>query len=156
MPPKSAVERSDHRDEIDDLLLEGKSPRFVSDRLQNEYDEKISHTAINNYRKKHLNVKKEATIKYHEKRSQKVKDEHIEKTVSDLEYCDDIINLAHKVNIKVDHENRITELDIKRLGLQAIKAKNEIFKQGSDDDKEFTIKIIGVDSDETDNLETES
>ncbi|MDZ4172141.1 MAG: hypothetical protein U1C19_08230, partial [Methanobacteriaceae archaeon] len=120
-----------------------------------EYNEKISHTAINNYRKKHLNVKKEATIKYHEKRSKEVKNEHIKKTVSDLEYCDDIINLAHKVNIKVDHENRITELDIKRLGLQAIKAKNEIFKQGSDDDKEFTIKIIGVDSDETDNLETE-
>ena len=58
MPPRSAVEKSEHRDEIDDLLLQGKSPRFVSSFLKNEYDESISHTAINNYKKKHLNVTK--------------------------------------------------------------------------------------------------
>lgn len=155
MPPKSAVELSDHRDEIDDLLLEGKSPRFVSEHLQREYSEKISHTAINNYRKKHLNVNKEATVKYQEKRSNEVRDDAVNQTVSDLEYCDDIIELAHRVKLIVDHENKISELDIKKLGLQAIRVKQEIFKQGYEDDKEFTIRIVGVDSDENDNLETE-
>ena len=66
MPPKTAVERSDNRDIIDDLLLEGKSPRFVSDYIKNEFNENISHTAINNYRKNKLNVKKEVAIQYHE------------------------------------------------------------------------------------------
>ena len=42
MPPKSAVERSKHRDEIDDLLLEGKSPRFVSAWLENTYNKQLS------------------------------------------------------------------------------------------------------------------
>ena len=46
-------------------------------------------------------------------------------------------------------------MDVNKIALQAIKTKNDIIKQGSEDDKEFTIRIIGVDSDETDNMETE-
>ena len=74
MPPRSAVERSEHRDEIDDLLLEGKSPRFVSAWLKDSYNEHISHTAINNYRKNKLNVTEEAAKVYHERRQKEKKE----------------------------------------------------------------------------------
>ena len=57
MPPKSKVELSPHYNEIVDLLLSGNSGRYVSDYLLNEYDEKISYVALNNYKKNKLNVK---------------------------------------------------------------------------------------------------
>jgi hypothetical protein len=157
MALKSAVEQSKNRLEIDNLLKEGKSPRFISDWLKNlkEGAESISHTAINNYKKKKFNVEKEAVLKYNETKSKELLDEASDKVVSDLKYCDNIIELADKIDLKVDHKNRITELDIKKLGLQAIKTKQDIFKQGGDDDNEFTIRIIGVDSDEDDNLEAQ-
>ena len=56
MVRRSAVEKSEHRDEIDDLLLDGNSPRFVSTFLKDKYSESISHTAINNYKKKYLEI----------------------------------------------------------------------------------------------------
>lgn len=82
MPPKSKVELSDHFNEIVDLLLSGFSPRYVSDYLLNEYDEKISHTAINNYKKKNLNVKaevKKELIKEEKKKLQKKKEKELSK-----------------------------------------------------------------------------
>jgi len=158
MALKSAVELSEKRLEIDNLLKEGKSPRFISEWLKNLKDnpESISHTAINNYKKKKFNVEKEAVLKYNETKSKELLDEASDKVVSDLEYCDNIIDLANKIDLKVDHKNRITELDIKKLGLQAIKTKQDVFKQGGDADNEFTIRIIGVDSDEDDNVEAQS
>jgi hypothetical protein len=157
MALKSAVELSEKRLEIDNLLKEGKSPRFISEWLKNLKDnpESISHTAINNYKKKKFNVEKEAVLKYNETKSKELLDEASDKVVSDLEYCDNIIDLANKIDLKVDHKNRITELDIKKLGLQAIKTKQDVFKQGGDADNEFTIRIIGVDSDEDDNVEAQ-
>lgn len=157
MALKSAVELSENRLEIDNLLKEGKSPRFISNWLKNLEDnpESISHTAINKYKKKKFNIEKEAVLKYNETKSKELLDEASDKVVSDLEYCDNIIELANKIDLKVDHKNRITELDIKKLGLQAIKTKQDVFKQGGDDDNEFTIRIIGVDSDENDNMEAQ-
>lgn len=152
MPPKSAVERSSYRSEIDDLLSEGKSPRFISNWLKNlkKNPESISHTAINTYRKKKFNVAKEATERYHERQSKKKLEDAVEKQVSDLEYCDEIIQLAHKVDLKVDPENKVTELDIKKLGLQAIKTKADLFKQGEGEDHEFIVRIEGVEPDDKD------
>lgn len=157
MALKSAVEQSPNRLEIDKLLKEGKSPRFISDWLKKlkENPESISHTAINNYKKKKFNFKKEAKLKYNEKKSKELLNEAVNETVSDLEFCDNIIALANKIDLKVDPKNKITELDIKKLGLQAIKTKQDVFKQGGDADNEFTIRIIGVDSDEDDNLEAQ-
>lgn len=155
MPPRSAVETSPFRKEIEEYLLEGKSARFISEWLK-EQGESISHTAINNYKKGSFNVHVEASKQYIEKESKKRKDKGIEKVVSDLEFCDNIINIANKVDLKVTDEKKITELDIKKLGLQAIKTKQEIFKQGSEDEKEFRIIIEVVDSDENNTLETQS
>lgn len=153
MPPKSAVERSEYRLNIDNLLLEGKGSRYVSDWLK-ERGESISHTAINNYRKNKLNVHKEATIRYNEKKSKERMNKAVEKKVSEIEYCDDLIDAAAKVGIYVDPDQNISNLDIKKLGLQAIKIKHEITKD-EPEDKEITIKIVGVGSDEDNNMEVE-
>lgn len=68
MPPKNKVVSSPHRDEIDKLLLEGESSRNVANYLKNQYNEIISYATINNYRKVHLNVTKEAKKIYNKKR----------------------------------------------------------------------------------------
>jgi hypothetical protein len=154
MPPKSSVESSPFRKEIEEYLLDGKSARYISEWLK-EQGESISHTAINNYKKGAFNIHAEASEEYRKIESKKRKEKGVKKIVSDLEFCDNIIALADKVDLKVDPKKGISELDIKKLGLQSIKTKQDIFKQGSDDEKEFTIKIIGVDSDENDNVETE-
>lgn len=151
MPPKSAVEKSEHRDEIDDLLLGGKSPRFVSSFLKNEYNESISHTAINNYKKKHLNVAKEAVIDYTKKKSkeakqvqsqknsQKKKQKAVKKISSDLEKLDVIIDDALNTNIDIERLERDPEadqvkveklkLEKRKQGISAINAKTNILKQ---------------------------
>lgn len=155
MPPKSSIITSIFRKEIEEMILEGKSSRQISKWLK-EHDEDISHTSINTYKKKEFNIQSEAVKQYNDKLSQKRKDKGVEDVVSDLDYCDEIIQLAHKTKLRVDPTNKVTELDIKKLGLSAVKIKQEIFKQGGNDDNDFTIRIIGVDSDEDDNLETQS
>jgi hypothetical protein len=130
MAKRSAVELSPHRAEIDKLLLDGKSPRVVSDWLKNlkHNPESISHTAINNYRKNKLDVNKEATIRYNEKQSKKLFDEAVKKKVSDIEFLDGIIETADDIGLSVDTEQGITNLDIKKIGIQAVKVKHDITK----------------------------
>ena len=72
MPPRSAVERSEHRDEIDDLLLEGKSPRFVSAWLENTYNEKISVRTLNRY-KRNINMPKRVEAELNKRAKKKPK-----------------------------------------------------------------------------------
>lgn len=150
MPPRSAVERSEHREEIDDLLLEGLSPRFVSDYLKNEYDEHISHTAINNYRKNKLNVQKDAAIEYTKKKSKEAKEaqsaknsknkknKKVRKVVSDLERLDFIIQDSYNTDINIErleHDPESDQVQVEKLKLQkrkqaieAINTKSNILK----------------------------
>lgn len=148
MAPRSAVERSEHRNEIDDLLLNGQSPRTVSEYLKKEYGESISHTAINNYKKKHLNVEKEAAIIYNQKVSEKKKNKAVKKAVSDLEKLDQIIDdsLNTQINIErleKDHtidQARVEDLKLKKRkqAIEAINVKNNILKN---DDKQIDVNI---------------
>lgn len=148
MAPRSAVERSEHRNEIDDLLLNGQSPRNVSEYLKKEYGESISHTAINNYKKKHLNVEKEAAIIYNQKVSEKKKNKAVKKAVSDLEKLDQIIDdsLNTQINIErleKDHtidQARVEDLKLKKRkqAIEAINVKNNILKN---DDKQIDVNI---------------
>lgn len=148
MPPRSAVEKSEHRSEIDDLLLDGQSPRNVSNYLKTKYDESISHTAINNYKKKHLNVEKEAAIIYNQKVSEKKKNKAVKKSVSDLEKLDQIIE--DSLNTKIDIERleddmnvdqaRVEDLKLKKRkqAIDAINVKNNILKN---DDTQIDVNI---------------
>lgn len=148
MAPRSAVERSEHRNEIDDLLLNGQSPRTVSEYLKKEYGESISHTAINNYKKKHLNVEKEAAIIYNQKVSEKKKNKAVKKAVSDLEKLDQIIDDSLNTQINIERlekdptidQARVEDLKLKKRkqAIEAINVKNNILKN---DDKQIDVNI---------------
>lgn len=55
---RGKVERSIHRDEIEDMLHKGYSSRTISKYLQDRYNENISHVAINTHKQNHLLSKK--------------------------------------------------------------------------------------------------
>jgi rRNA maturation endonuclease Nob1 len=119
MTKKSAVIKSPYRKEIEEMIIEGKSSRYISEWLKDQ-NESISHTAIN--------IPMEAVREYNKKQSKIRKTDAVEKKVTEIEYCDDIIHAASKVGIHVDLDKNITNLDIKKLGLQAVKVKHDITK----------------------------
>lgn len=71
MVRKSKVETSPHYNEIVDLLVAGYTPRYVSNYLSNEYNEKISYVTLHKYRKNNLNVKAAVKQKIIEKEKTK-------------------------------------------------------------------------------------
>lgn len=157
MARPNKVKTSRYREKIDNWIIEGKGDTKIIELLkQQDPPEKIGRTTLYNYRKNDFNINKEATLKYNEKKSKERLENASDKVVSDLEYCDNLIDLAHKVHLQVDHENKITELDIKKLGLQAVKTKQEILQQGEPEDKNVRVEIVVVDSDEDDTMETQS
>lgn len=91
MPPKSKVEKSPHFNEILDMIEKSISPRHISDYLKNEYDESISHTAINNFVKK---IRSKTAQEYHKQQKAKNKskfDEVVDKGVANKEAIDDVV-----------------------------------------------------------------
>ena len=54
MPPKSKVSQSPNYNQILDWIDEGKSSRWISRELKNQFNESIGHAAISNYRKKNI------------------------------------------------------------------------------------------------------
>ena len=76
MPPQSIVSQSPNFNQILDWIDEGKSSRWISRELKNQFNEDIGHGAISNYRKKNITdeaieivdtqLKKEATEKQKE------------------------------------------------------------------------------------------
>lgn len=157
MPPRSAVERSEHRSEIDDLLLEGKSPRFVSAWLKDSYNESISYVSIYNYRKNKLNVTEEAAKVYHErkerakaadKKTEDKKQKKVRKVVSDLERLDSIIRDSFETDVnleRLEHDPLIDQVQVEKLklqkrkqGIDAINAKTNILKN---DDTNIEVNV---------------
>lgn len=156
MARPNKVKTSRYREKIDNWIIEGKGDTEIIELLkQQDPPEKIGRTTLYNYRKNDFNINKEATREYHEKKSKERLNGAVAQTVSDLEFLDNIITVANDTGLEVDPEKNISELDIKKLGIQAVRAKQEVFKAGSEDEKEFIITIVGVDSDEEDNVEVE-
>lgn len=54
MPPKSKVLQSPNYNQILDWIDDGKSSRWISRELKNQFGESIGHVAINNFRKKNI------------------------------------------------------------------------------------------------------
>ncbi|WP_040682535.1 hypothetical protein [Methanobrevibacter boviskoreani] len=71
MVRKNKIEASPHFNEIVNLLLSGFSGRYVSDYLDDHYDESISHVSLNKYKKNNLNVKAGVRKKIMEREKQK-------------------------------------------------------------------------------------
>jgi hypothetical protein len=127
MARKSKVETSPHYNEIVDLLVAGYSPRYVSDYLKNEYNEKISYVTLHKYKKDNLNVKAAVRKKIIEQEKEKSQaraneaaEEGINKEVQkeiqaqesfeiaadyrykDIKKLDDLIGQAESINIDLD------------------------------------------------------
>lgn len=169
MPPKSKVEKSPHFNEILDMIKEGFSSYKISAHLKNEYNESISHTAINNYIKK---IKDKTSSEYYKKKKQKevienqvankeAVDEVVSKGVSDLDALDNIIAKGNELEIELNNlvskkysEYVITtDLDIAKIKIdylkvviQAINAKAK--KLGDEPETNVNITIPSVITDE--------
>ena len=123
MARKSKVETSSHYNEIVELLVAGYSARYVSNYLDDKYNEKISHVALNNYKKNNLNVKaavKKKIIEKEKEKKQKSIDDAVGKKVEselqaqetfeiaadyrfkDIQKLDDLISQAEAINIDLD------------------------------------------------------
>jgi hypothetical protein len=116
--------------EIEEMLQEGKSDQYIEDWLD-EKGARISRVTINKYKLKHFNVSKEAAKKYNKKESKKRLDNASDKIVSDLEFLDKVKDVASKVKVEVDDDTK--PIDIVKVGIQAVKTKNEILKAGEDE-----------------------
>lgn len=118
-----------YRKKIDEWIIEGKGDTEIINLLkEQDPPEKIGRTTLYNYRKKDFNINKEATKQYNEKKSQERLNDAVDKKVSEIEYCDSIIEEAAKIGLYVDDQQGITNLDIKKIGLQAVKVKHDITK----------------------------
>jgi hypothetical protein len=153
----SAVELSPNRREIEEMILEGKSDRTISEWLLSQ-NEKIGYGAIFNYRKNKFNIKDEAVKNYNEKKSKERKTKAVKKVVSDLDALDDIIAEGQKVKLNIDSicedfENGVSyvhieklKIDAKRLTIQAVKAKHDITKD--EPTPVFIVKVEDADAEE--------
>ena len=140
---RSAVELSPHRKEIEEMILEGKSDRAISDWLST-VEESISYGAIYNYRRTKFNITKEATLQYNEKESKQRKKKAVAKKIGEIEFLDDIIDLAGKTNLQTGEY--ATPLDVKKLGIQAVRAKHEITKD-EPEPMVFEVNVNGIPTD---------
>lgn len=125
MARKSKVETSPHYNEIVELLVAGYSGRYVSDYLQNEYNEKISHVALNKYKKNNLNVKaavKQKILEKEKEKKQKPINNAVQKEADkeiqaqetfelaadyrfkDIQKLDDLISQAEAINLDLDEQ----------------------------------------------------
>lgn len=158
MARKSKVETSPHYNEIVDLLVAGYSSRYVSDYLENEYNEKITHTTLNNYKKNNLNVKAAVREKIIQKQKEESQSKQADKEIQakesfeiatdyrfkDIQKLDDLISQADEINIDLDirdgnydpYKEQSLRLKMKKLGLEAIKLKYELI-----DEDELNINI---------------
>ena len=160
MARKSKVETSPHYNEIVDLLVAGYSSRYVSDYLENEYNEKITHTTLNKYKKNNLNVKAAVREKIIEKQKEKSHSKQAAKELNakesfeiatdyrfkDIQKLDNLISQAESVNVDLDihpgdekydpYKEQNLKIKLKKLGIEAMKLKYELI-----DEDELNVNI---------------
>jgi hypothetical protein len=123
----SAVEKSPYKKEIEEMITEGKPDTYIVEWLKDN-GAPISRPTINKYRNKDFNFKAEAVKEYQKQESKKRFNKAKNKIVSDLNFLDGIIETADGIGLSVDEEQGITNLDIKKIGIQAVKVKHDITK----------------------------
>lgn len=85
MSRKSKVENSPHHEEIHQLLLEGKSSRWISKYLEEEYNEVIGYWAIYSYQKRNINLEDQTIEEVNKRKRNKKKTEAAVKEKADLQ-----------------------------------------------------------------------
>lgn len=113
MVRKSKIEASPHFNEIVDLLLSGFSGRYVSDYLDTQYDESISHVSLNKYKKNNLNVKAGVRKKIMERKKQKKQEQSAKLTKSQR---DKVTNeIAEQEINKQESYNNVVDFNVKNF-----------------------------------------
>lgn len=113
MVRKSKIEASPHFNEIVDLLLSGFSGRYVSDYLDDHYDESISHVSLNKYKKNNLNVKAGVRKKIMERKKQKKQEQSAKLTKSQR---DKVTNeIAEQEINKQETYNNVVDFNVKNF-----------------------------------------
>lgn len=137
VPP--SIKNSPLRNDIDLLLMDGKSYSFISKWLK-EKGENISRQTISRYHKDFMNVDKEASIQYQELQAQEILREGVQVRMSDIEILDRIIQKMGEVNLDLVSEDKLVD-----LGLKALKSKKEIL-DADDEDGEVSnaLKLIAT------------
>lgn len=159
MPPQSKVSQSPNFNQILDWIDEGKSSRWISRELKNQFNEDIGHGAISNYRKKNITdeaieivdtqLKKEATEKQEEDPQKKKVSEVIQNKVerdvkvnslaeATAKQYRGVLNVAD--NFEDDYyklkeeaqkeESKVTQKDVVDISFKAVKLAHEI-REGS-------------------------
>ena len=100
------VESSPHYKEIVDLFLAGYGGTYIEKFLWDKYEEKISHTTLNKFKKKYLNVKAAARkqIQDQEKKkkdTQKKVKKAAKKEVEKQEYTEESLETAASVYVNL-------------------------------------------------------
>jgi len=124
----NAIEKSKYCAEIEQRIVDGESDRAISNWLEEEKGIKISYATIYNHRRDNLNITRESVKEYERKRRKELMQPYINKRVSDIEYCDHLIQIAAALELKVDVDQKITALDIHKLALQAVSKKADLLK----------------------------
>lgn len=123
---RTKVEKSPHFHEIMDMIKEGFGGTYISDFLLSEYDETISHTAINNFIKK---VKSKTAQEYYKNNKKSLNESQKERKKKILdkkdkeeeikESTDDVVKKG--VNDLVAMDNIIAEANGLKIDLNNIK-----------------------------------
>ena len=157
MPPKSKISKSPNYNQILDWIDEGKSSRWISRELKNQFNESIGHAAISNYRKKNITAEAieivDNQLKEESKEKSKKKDEVIQSEAEkiELEKKGDlkaqglaeatarqfrgVLNVAenfeqdyYALKNALGYNEKITEKDVADMSFKAVKLAHEISK----------------------------
>ena len=152
MPRKSKVETSPHHEEIHNLLLQGKSSRWISKYLEEEYDEVIGYNAIYSYQKKNINLEDRTIEEVNRRKSNRKKTEAAVKEKADLQEkieandnyviqqgadnLEGILNVASNFpedyealkKASLDELNPVTEKDVANMSYKANKLYLDFIK----------------------------
>ena len=129
MARPSAVEISPYREEIEEMIKNGKKDTDISawTKKKGAY---ISRQAINGYRNNKFNITEKARQKYQEKKSKERLENAADEQVSDIEKidndCDLIDTWLNEIDVSILTE--MDEKDIARLLNNLLKTKDQKFR----------------------------
>lgn len=142
---------SAHRTEIERWIREGMSSRQASDKLQQEYDERISYRAIQRHMQEHFDVRVAAREQY--ERSQLLMEQETEKVLSEIEMLDQAARqnyelftaarawLMELVNSRAKIPQSLVQLakSSSEESRQHLKQKQELLGDSSDEEKKLDL-----------------
>lgn len=129
MARPSAVEVSPYREEIEEMIKEGKKDTDIS-KWTKQKGAYISRQAINGYRNNKFNITEKARRKYQDKKSKERLENAADEQVSDIEKIDQDCNVIDTWLAEIDPSimEDMDEKEIAKLFNQLLKTKDQKIK----------------------------